>query len=133
MVLKKAAAWRSLDNITVLILGFKGFERAVHKMATEGVSLQQVREHNHIQNSKGLAGAYNIIDDYEIIPEDFGYFPTATNNTNTTTSLPTTSTNNNSSSMTPLLNNNNTLISIGNNSGRPLINSPPLSVTPSGI
>ena len=38
MVLKKAAAYRSLDNITVLILGFKNFENSVQKL-NEGYSL----------------------------------------------------------------------------------------------
>lgn len=38
MVLKQSAASRSLDNITVLLLGFKAFEKAVDKM-TEGFTV----------------------------------------------------------------------------------------------
>ena len=38
MVLKKSAAVRSLDNITVLILGFKNFKKSIDRMK-EGMSL----------------------------------------------------------------------------------------------
>jgi len=44
-VLREAAASRSLDNITVLILGLKNLKRTIAKL-NEGQSLQEVRQQN---------------------------------------------------------------------------------------
>ncbi|CDW77140.1 serine threonine protein phosphatase [Stylonychia lemnae] len=71
MVLKKAAAQRSLDNITVLILGFQNLDKAIHKLS-EGYNLQQIRDQQLMEN-QGLNGMLNNVDDFEIIPEDFQF------------------------------------------------------------
>lgn len=49
MVIKKAAASRSLDNITTLILGFKNFKTCVEKLK-EGVPLNAIREKHMLEN-----------------------------------------------------------------------------------
>ena len=47
IVLREAAASRSLDNITVLILGLKNLKSTIRKL-NEGQTLQQVRHQNQI-------------------------------------------------------------------------------------
>jgi len=48
IVLREAAASRSLDNITVLILGLKNLKSTIRKLS-EGQTLQQVRHQNQIE------------------------------------------------------------------------------------
>jgi hypothetical protein len=48
IVLREAAASRSLDNITVLILGLKNLKMTIKKL-NEGQTLQQVRHQNQIE------------------------------------------------------------------------------------
>lgn len=49
MVIRKAAASRSLDNITTLILGFKNFKKCIEKLK-EGLTLNQIREKHMLEN-----------------------------------------------------------------------------------
>ena len=70
MVLKQSAASRSLDNITVVILGFSNFENTVQKL-NEGQSVKEIREHNSLEN-KGRK-FYDKFDDSQVIPEDFNF------------------------------------------------------------
>lgn len=47
MGLRKSAVHRSLDNITILILGLKGLKKTI-KQLNQGISLEQIR-HKHYQ------------------------------------------------------------------------------------
>ena len=55
--LREAAASRSLDNITVLILGLKNLKQTIKKM-NAGRTLQQVRLQN-IRDARGLINTYD--------------------------------------------------------------------------
>ena len=55
--LREAAASRSLDNITVLILGLKNLKQTIKKM-NDGRTLQQVRLQN-IRDARGLINTYD--------------------------------------------------------------------------
>ena len=57
IVLREAAASRSLDNITVLILGLKNLKQTIKKM-NEGKTLQQVRAQN-ISDARGIQHTYD--------------------------------------------------------------------------
>lgn len=46
MGLREAAVSRSLDNITILILGLKGLKKTIKKL-NEGVSLHQIRQQHY--------------------------------------------------------------------------------------
>jgi len=59
-VLKLSACSRSLDNITVLILGLKNFKKIIQKLL-DGHTLSQIREHNVIQNK----GKKNFAEEQE--------------------------------------------------------------------
>ena len=67
LVLKKSAANKSLDNITVLIIGFKNFKQTINKLI-EGESLQKVRELNMIDRK--LRKIPDEIDNLDIIHDD---------------------------------------------------------------
>ncbi len=70
MVLKQSAASRSLDNITVVILGFNNFENTVQKL-NEGHSLKEIKEMNMQENKHRKF--YDKFDDSQVIPEDFNF------------------------------------------------------------
>lgn len=55
-MLREAAASRSLDNITVLILGLKNLKTTIKKL-NEGKSLQSVRQQMIIEQ-RGIANTY---------------------------------------------------------------------------
>jgi len=57
IVLRESAASRSLDNITVLILGLKNLKQTIKKM-NEGKTLQQVRAQN-IDDARGIKHTYD--------------------------------------------------------------------------
>ena len=57
IVLREAAASRSLDNITVLILGLKNLKTTIKKL-NEGKTLQQVRQQAMIEH-RGIANTYD--------------------------------------------------------------------------
>ena len=48
IALREAAASRSLDNITILILGLKNLKQTIKKL-NDGQTLQQVRQQNLIE------------------------------------------------------------------------------------
>lgn len=52
ITLREAAASRSLDNITVLILGLKNLKTSIKKL-NEGKTLSQVR-HQNMQDARGI-------------------------------------------------------------------------------
>jgi serine/threonine protein phosphatase PrpC len=70
MVLKQSAASRSLDNITVVILGFSNYENTLQKL-NEGHTLKEIKEQNTFEN-KGRK-FYDKFDDSQVIPEDFNF------------------------------------------------------------
>lgn len=57
ITLREAAASRSLDNITVLILGLKNLKTTIKKM-NDGKTLTQVRQQN-ISETRGLQNTYD--------------------------------------------------------------------------
>jgi len=70
MVLKQSAASRSLDNITVVILGFNNFENTVQKL-NEGFLIKDIKEMNMQENKHRKF--YDKFDDSQVIPEDFNF------------------------------------------------------------
>lgn len=56
IVLREAAASRSLDNITVLILGLKNLKTTIKKL-NEGQSLPQVR-HQNVLDQRNVKHTY---------------------------------------------------------------------------
>jgi hypothetical protein len=46
MGLRETAVSRSLDNITILILGLKGLKTTIKRL-NQGVTLQQIRQQRH--------------------------------------------------------------------------------------
>lgn len=65
ITLREAAASRSLDNITVLILGLKNLKQTIKKM-NDGKSLQQVRQQN-IQEARDLKHLHTYERDFEYL------------------------------------------------------------------
>jgi len=57
MGLREVAVSRSLDNITILILGLKGLKRTIKKL-NQGVSLQQLRQQHH-NEQRNVANTYD--------------------------------------------------------------------------
>lgn len=57
IVLREAAASRSLDNITILILGLKNLKTTIKKL-NEGKSLPHIR-HQMIVEQRGIANTYD--------------------------------------------------------------------------
>lgn len=70
MVLKKSAAYRSLDNITVLILGLKNFKKSIEKM-NEGVSYMQLRDQTTLD--KRLKNTINEVECFDVVPEELSF------------------------------------------------------------
>lgn len=56
-MLRESAASRSLDNITVLILGLKNLKQTI-KMMNDGKTLQQVRAQN-LNDARGIKHTYD--------------------------------------------------------------------------
>lgn len=62
IALREAAASRSLDNITVLILGLKNLKTTIKKL-NEGQSLPQVRQQAMLEQ-RGLKNTYDVDFEY---------------------------------------------------------------------
>ena len=56
IIIRAAAASRSLDNITSLILGLKGLKKTIQKLNT-GLDLTQIRQ-QHSQENRGIKNTY---------------------------------------------------------------------------
>lgn len=57
MGLREVAVGRSLDNITILILGLKGLKRTIKKL-NQGVSLNEVRR-QYLMEHRNKANTYD--------------------------------------------------------------------------
>ena len=67
-MLKKSAARRSLDNITVLLLGFKNFKKSIRAL-NEGSSLLQLKE-KHLLEKKNMQNEIDHFECFDIDMED---------------------------------------------------------------
>lgn len=56
MGLREVACSRSLDNITILILGLKGLKRTIKRL-NQGQTLAQIRQ-QHMSEHKNVANTY---------------------------------------------------------------------------
>lgn len=63
IIIRAAAASRSLDNITSLILGLKGLKKTIHKL-NSGQDLPQIRHQLAIE-SQGIKNTYH--DDFKFL------------------------------------------------------------------
>ena len=67
MILRKSASLRSLDNITVVILGLKNLKTGLKAMSSGNESLQELREKKIVE--KNLPNHINEIDFVD--PEEY--------------------------------------------------------------
>ena len=84
IIIRGAAASRSLDNITSLILGLKGLKRTIQKLNTGGTDLQEVRQQLALER-QGVKNTYH--EDFaflEVVEPETGVINDAITLANTT-------------------------------------------------
>ena len=84
IIIRGAAASRSLDNITSLILGLKGLKRTIQKLNTGSTDLQEVRQQLALER-QGVKNTYH--EDFaflEVVEPETGVINDAITLANTT-------------------------------------------------
>ena len=70
MGLREVATSRSLDNITILILGLKALKRTIKKL-NQGVPLSQIRQQHYLQHQANANSYAEDFFDVEVNHEEF--------------------------------------------------------------